>query len=224
MHILIHNLADKRKISQHGHQSLFKEAKGIRWWTNSQQRYSLSKELDLCKWVCTMCVCSSLRIWGGEWVFSTLVKTRQSKLHSAVECGWEEPQNNAELQRDTEGFHQVLLLYCQSTLYFFSLCWSTGLTSSFTLVGLVRNGHETNYRSELSRLAMWCRDNNLFRNTENTKKRRRRVSVTEFLGLHITEDLSWTNGTASLAKKARQRLYLLCKLSEPPFRLFTPPA
>ncbi len=39
-----------------------------------------------------------------------------------------------------------------------------------------------------------------------------RVSSTKFLGVHITEDLSWTNNTAALAKKAQQRLYFLRKL------------
>ncbi len=37
----------------------------------------------------------------------------------------------------------------------------------------------------------------------------------QFLGVHITEDLSWTNNTAALAKKAQQRLYFLRKLREP---------
>ncbi|CAI5682340.1 unnamed protein product [Oreochromis niloticus] len=46
-----------------------------------------------------------------------------------------------------------------------------------------------------------------------------RVSSTKFLGVHISEDLSWTTNTASLAKKAQQRLYFLRKLkraSAPP--------
>ncbi|KAI3358262.1 hypothetical protein L3Q82_003261 [Scortum barcoo] len=46
-----------------------------------------------------------------------------------------------------------------------------------------------------------------------------RVSSTNFLGVHISDDLSWTTNTASLAKKAQQRLYFLRKLkraSAPP--------
>ncbi len=39
-----------------------------------------------------------------------------------------------------------------------------------------------------------------------------RVSSTKFLGVHITEDLSWTNNTAALTKKAQQHLYFLRKL------------
>ncbi len=101
-----------------------------------------------------------------------------------------------------------------------------------TVVGLISNRDETNYRSEVSRLAGWCRDNNLSLNVEKTKEivvdfRRvhtqhapltingatvERVSSTKFLGVHITEDLSWTNNTAALAKKAQQCLYFLRKL------------
>ncbi len=101
-----------------------------------------------------------------------------------------------------------------------------------TVVGLISNRDETNYRSEVSRLAGWCRDNNLSLNVEKTKEivvdfRRvhtqhapltingatvERASSTKFLGVHITEDLSWTNNTAALPKKAQQRLYFLRKL------------
>ncbi len=101
-----------------------------------------------------------------------------------------------------------------------------------TVVGLISNRDETNYRSEVSRLAGWCSDNNLSLNVEKTKEivvdfRRvhtqhapltingatvERVSSTKFLGVHITEDHSWTNNTAALAKKAQQRLYFLRKL------------
>uniref|UniRef100_A0A8C2G3L7 Reverse transcriptase domain-containing protein n=1 Tax=Cyprinus carpio TaxID=7962 RepID=A0A8C2G3L7_CYPCA len=101
-----------------------------------------------------------------------------------------------------------------------------------TVVGLISNRDETNYRSEVSRLAGWCSDNNLSLNVEKTKEivvdfRRahtqhvpltingatvERVSSTKFLGVHITEDLSWTDNTAALAKKSQQRLYFLRKL------------
>ncbi len=101
-----------------------------------------------------------------------------------------------------------------------------------TVVGLISNRDETNYRSEVSRLAGWCSDNNLSLNVEKTKEivvdfRRvhtqhapltingatvERVSSTKFLGVHITEDLSWTNNTTALAKKVQQRLYFLRKL------------
>ncbi|KAL0175804.1 hypothetical protein M9458_028134 [Cirrhinus mrigala] len=101
-----------------------------------------------------------------------------------------------------------------------------------TVVGLISKRDEADYRSEVSRLAVWCRDNNLSLNVEKTKEivvdfRRahtqhapltingasvERVSSTKFLGVHITEDLSWTNNTTALAKKSQQRLYFLRKL------------
>ncbi|KAK0147579.1 hypothetical protein N1851_012946 [Merluccius polli] len=39
-----------------------------------------------------------------------------------------------------------------------------------------------------------------------------RVSSTKLLGVHLTEDLSWSCNTASLARKAQQRLYFLRRL------------
>ncbi len=38
------------------------------------------------------------------------------------------------------------------------------------MVGLISNRDETNYRSEVSRLAGWCRVNNLSLNVEKTKE------------------------------------------------------
>uniref|UniRef100_A0A3Q3GD57 Reverse transcriptase domain-containing protein n=1 Tax=Labrus bergylta TaxID=56723 RepID=A0A3Q3GD57_9LABR len=101
-----------------------------------------------------------------------------------------------------------------------------------TVVGLISNNDETHYRMEVSQLATWCRDNNLFLNVDKTKEvvvdfRRvptpkppltidgaavERVSSTKFLGVHISEDLSWTTNTTSLAKKSQEHLYFLRKL------------
>ncbi len=39
-----------------------------------------------------------------------------------------------------------------------------------------------------------------------------RVSSTKFLGVHITEDLTWTTNTMSLSKKAQQGLHFLRRL------------
>ncbi len=39
-----------------------------------------------------------------------------------------------------------------------------------------------------------------------------RVSSTKFLGVHITENLTWTTNTISLSKKAQQRLHFLRRL------------
>ncbi len=85
----------------------------------------------------------------------------------------------------------------------------------------------------MAQLAEWCGANNLSLNVEKTKEvvmdfRRRnstdhppltidsstveRVSSTKFLGVHITEDLTWTTNTMSLSKKAQQRLHFLRRL------------
>ncbi len=102
-----------------------------------------------------------------------------------------------------------------------------------TVVGLISNNDETHYREEVAQQAEWCGANNLSLNVEKTKEvvldlRRRnsidhppltidsstveRVSSTKFLGVHITEDLTWTTNTMSFSKKAQQRLHFLCRL------------
>ncbi len=102
-----------------------------------------------------------------------------------------------------------------------------------TVVGLISNNDETHYREEVAQLAELCGSNNLSLNVEKTKEfvldfRRRnsidhppltidsstveRVSSTKFLGVHITEDLTWTTNTMSLSKKAQQRLHFLRRL------------
>ncbi len=102
-----------------------------------------------------------------------------------------------------------------------------------TVVGLISNNDEMHYREEVAQLAEWCGANNLSLNVEKTKEvvldfRRRnstdhppltidsstveRVSSTKFLGVQITEDLTWTTNTMSLSKKAQQRPHFLRRL------------
>ncbi len=101
-----------------------------------------------------------------------------------------------------------------------------------SVVGLISNNDETHYREEVAQLAEWCGANNLSLNVEKTKEvvmdfRRNsvdhppltidtstveRVSSTKFLGVHITEDLTWTTNTKSISKKAQQRLHFLRRL------------
>uniref|UniRef100_A0A8C1UAT8 Reverse transcriptase domain-containing protein n=1 Tax=Cyprinus carpio TaxID=7962 RepID=A0A8C1UAT8_CYPCA len=71
-----------------------------------------------------------------------------------------------------------------------------------TVVGLISNRDETNYRTNYTQHVP------LTINGVTVE----RVSSTKFLGVHITEDLSWTDNTAALAKKSQQRLYFLHKL------------
>ncbi|CAI5669465.1 unnamed protein product [Oreochromis niloticus] len=98
-----------------------------------------------------------------------------------------------------------------------------------TVIGLISDNDETVYREEVHRLAEWCDTNNLLLNTEKTKElivdyRRNadphppihikgtaveRVSSFKFLGVHISEDLTWTTNCSKLVKKAHQRLFFL---------------
>ncbi|KAL0199007.1 hypothetical protein M9458_007547, partial [Cirrhinus mrigala] len=98
-----------------------------------------------------------------------------------------------------------------------------------TVVSLISNNDGTPYREEVAQLVEWCGANNLSLNVSKTKEvvmdfRRNsadhppltidssaveRVSSTKFLGVHITEDLTWTTNTMSLSKKAQQRLHFL---------------
>ncbi|KAL0154386.1 hypothetical protein M9458_050352 [Cirrhinus mrigala] len=97
---------------------------------------------------------------------------------------------------------------------------------------------------EVAQLVEWCGANNLHLNVSKTKAvvmdfRRHsvdhppltidssaveRVSSTKFLGVHITEDLTWTTNVTSLNKKTQQRLHFFRRLkraSLPPSILTT---
>ncbi len=101
-----------------------------------------------------------------------------------------------------------------------------------SVVGLISNNDETHYREEVAQLAEWCGANNLSRNVGKTKEvvmdfRRNsvdhppltmdsstmeRVSSIKFLGVHVSENLTWTTNTMSLSKKAQQCLHFLHRL------------
>uniref|UniRef100_A0A3B3HJX1 Reverse transcriptase domain-containing protein n=1 Tax=Oryzias latipes TaxID=8090 RepID=A0A3B3HJX1_ORYLA len=101
-----------------------------------------------------------------------------------------------------------------------------------TVLGLINDNNETDYRKEVQHLVSWCNNNDLILNITKTKEiivdfRRRsknhqslsigtemveRVTSFKFLGVTMTEDLSWGPHTASVVGKAQQRLYYLRKL------------
>ncbi|KAL7861169.1 hypothetical protein AOLI_G00175180, partial [Acnodon oligacanthus] len=98
-----------------------------------------------------------------------------------------------------------------------------------TVVGLISENDESAYREEVQRLTDRCGANSLSLNVDKTKEmvvdfRRVRsdhpppnitgsaveiVRSTKFLGVHITENLTWSLNTNSIAKRAQQRLYFL---------------
>ncbi|KAL0146881.1 hypothetical protein M9458_057820, partial [Cirrhinus mrigala] len=108
----------------------------------------------------------------------------------------------------------------------------TAKFSSNHIIKFISNNNETHYREEVAQLAKWYGANNLSLNVGKTKEvvmdfRRNpvdhppltidssaveRVSSTKFLGVHITEDLSWTTNVTSLNKKGQQRLHFLRRL------------
>ncbi len=98
---------------------------------------------------------------------------------------------------------------------------------------LISNNDETAYLDEVERLTSWCQDNCLSLNVSKTKelivdfkKRHLRpytplmisgtpvewVSSFKYLGVNISEDLTWTIHIQTQVKKARQRLYHLRQL------------
>ncbi|KAK1784593.1 hypothetical protein P4O66_003265 [Electrophorus voltai] len=105
-------------------------------------------------------------------------------------------------------------------------------------MGLISDNDERAYLEEIKHLENWCQGNNLLLNISKTKelivdcsKKQEwhyqpvrinrttveRVDSFRYLGVHISQDLSWSRHTNSLAKKARQRLYHLRRLRD--FRL-----
>ncbi len=101
------------------------------------------------------------------------------------------------------------------------------------VLGLISNNDETAYLDEVERLTSWCQDSCLSLNMSKTKelivdfqkKEQRpytllmisatpveRVSSFKYLGVNISEDLTWTTHIQTQVKKARQRLYHLRQL------------
>ncbi len=101
-----------------------------------------------------------------------------------------------------------------------------------TVIGLITDNDETAYREEVSTLTKWCQENHLSLNIDKTKelvvdyRRQSRehtpitidktpvdwVSSLKLLGVHITEDLTWSAHTDAVLKKAHQRLFFLRRL------------
>ncbi|KAI5107608.1 gastrula zinc finger protein XlCGF28.1-like, partial [Silurus meridionalis] len=109
-----------------------------------------------------------------------------------------------------------------------------------SVISLIQDGddgllYETAYLQEVKNLEGWCQENNLLLNVSKTKelivdfstKQERsyqplnicgtpveRVDSFRYLGVHITQDLSWSCHINTLVKKARQCLYHLRRLRD----------
>ena len=111
-------------------------------------------------------------------------------------------------------------------------CLIVKFADDTAVIGRITNNDESDYRKEVEHLEGWCRDNNLCINVKKTKEmivdfRRSRhlppplhiggtavevVSSYKYLGVHISDDLTWSTNTSSLVRKAHQRLYFLRRL------------
>ena len=91
------------------------------------------------------------------------------------------------------------------------------------MLGLITDNDKTAYREEVRDLTMWCQDNNLPLNVIKTKEmivdyRKRRtehlpilidgamveqVESFKFLGIHITNKITWSKHTKTVMKRAQ---------------------
>ncbi|KAI4873263.1 hypothetical protein NFI96_029966, partial [Prochilodus magdalenae] len=126
----------------------------------------------------------------------------------------------------------TLLTYDCSPIH--SGCHIVKFADDTAVVGCITNSDESGYRQEVEHLEGWCRKNNLCINIKKTKEmivdfRRGRhahlplhvggsavevVSSYRYLGVHLSNNLTWSNNTSSLVRKAHQRLYFLRRLRQ----------
>ncbi|GAA6112005.1 RNA-directed DNA polymerase from mobile element jockey-like, partial [Tachysurus ichikawai] len=104
-----------------------------------------------------------------------------------------------------------------------------------TVVGLIEGNDETAYREEIQHLVARYEDNNLELNTKKTKEvivdfrcagnhthppvhtngtAVESVPSFKFLGIHISEDLTWSLNSSILIRKAQQCLYFLRRIKK----------
>ena len=102
-----------------------------------------------------------------------------------------------------------------------------------TVMGLIHRNDVSMHREEVKHLQGWCRENNLVLDADKIKEmvinfRRsqpehaplssghtvERVENIKFLGVQISQDLSWNKNTSGITKRAQLRLYFLRKLKQ----------
>ncbi|XP_061817520.2 uncharacterized protein [Nerophis lumbriciformis] len=101
-----------------------------------------------------------------------------------------------------------------------------------TVVGLIRDNNDIDYREEVKHLVDWCTTNNLVLNVDKTKEiivdfRKHQsshtplffngtavemVSSTKFLGVQITDNMTWSLHTGTLVKRAQQHMHFLRRM------------
>ncbi|KAK0155262.1 putative RNA-directed DNA polymerase from transposon BS [Merluccius polli] len=111
-------------------------------------------------------------------------------------------------------------------------CRARFSTNTSLMVGLIRDNNELAYREEVKHLVDLCDTNNLILNVNKTKEiivdfRKKQpshtpllindaavelVSSTKFLGVQITDTLTWSLHTSALVKRAQQHLHFLRRI------------
>lgn len=101
-----------------------------------------------------------------------------------------------------------------------------------TIVGLITDNNETQYRCEVARTVTWCEDNDLMLNASKITEiaidyRRRKnlkapIIITDqpitladmfkFLSTYISDSLKWDINSNHIIKKAQQRVHFLSQL------------
>ena len=102
-----------------------------------------------------------------------------------------------------------------------------------TVIGLITNSDESEYRDQVNKLISWCNDNNLELNVNKTKEiivdfRTKKssppsplviddrtveiVQYFKFIGSTISSNHKWELNVVNIVKKAQQRLYFLRRL------------
>jgi len=107
--------------------------------------------------------------------------------------------------------------------------WIIKFGDDTTVIGLISNNDEKEYRDEVAQLTPWCKDNSLVLDVSKTNSlivdfRNNRgphstisldgtpveiVYSFHFLGLQISDSRAWTHKTGAMLKKAHQHLYPL---------------
>ncbi|TWW76535.1 putative RNA-directed DNA polymerase from transposon BS [Takifugu flavidus] len=94
--------------------------------------------------------------------------------------------------------HNCRALHCSNTIIKFA--------DDTTVIGLIKDNDESAYREEVDR----GRQASIHINGAALE----RVSSFKFLGIHLSQDLTWTTNCSSLVKKAHQRLFFLRTLKK----------
>lgn len=126
----------------------------------------------------------------------------------------------------------LFTVYTTDFSYQTESCHLQKFSDDSAVVGCIRDGEETEYRTVVENFVTWCEVNHLYLNVTKTKElvvdfRKRKPPVTpisirgvdvevvesyKYLGVHIDNKLDWSKNTEVLYRKGQSRLYFLRRL------------